>query len=191
MPRAVQLWFDYASPFAYLAATQAEAMAARAEARLVWRPILLGGLFRDIGQVDVPLHAMSEARRRYTLTELQRWADWWAVPVTFPTPFPTRTVLALRVTLGRADPGPLVRRIFHAAWGEGRDVGDPAVLTDCGVTADELRRASEQRDTLRANNTEAMANGVFGVPTFQLDDGTLFWGQDRMDAVERALAGRR
>ena len=122
--------FDFASPFAYLAATQVDALAARTGATLVWRPILLGGLFRELGGADVPLFTMPPPKRALIEADLARWAAWWGVPLRWPTTFPLRTVLPLRATLAHPDPVPFARRVFHAAWGEGRDVGDPAVLRD-------------------------------------------------------------
>jgi 2-hydroxychromene-2-carboxylate isomerase len=184
--------FDFASPFAYLAATQVEGLAARTGATLVWRPILLGGLFRDLGGADVPLFTMPPPKRALIEADLARWAAWWGVPLRWPTTFPLRTVLPLRVTLAHPDPVPFARRVFHAAWGEGRDVGDPAVLRDCGADDALLARAPAMREALRVYTEAAKAEGVFGVPTFQVTTPAgswTLWGQDRLPMVESILRG--
>jgi 2-hydroxychromene-2-carboxylate isomerase len=184
----LEFFFDFSSPFAYLAALQVEGIARRTGAELVLRPLLLGALFREVGQVDVPLAAMSEAKRQYVLRDLMRWAHWWGVPFSWPAAFPLRTVLPLRVFLLEPTPARM-RAIFRAAWGEGRDVGDPAVLLVAGVREDEIAAAPSQREALVAATSFAREAGVFGVPSLRVDGGALFWGQDRLDMVERACRG--
>jgi 2-hydroxychromene-2-carboxylate isomerase len=181
--------YDFASPFAYLAATQIEALAARTGASVVWRPVLLGGLFRDLGGVDVPLFTMPPPKRALVEADLERWAAWWGVPLRWPSVFPLRSVLALRVTLAHPDPVPFARRVFHAAWAEGRDVGDPAVLRACGADDALLEAAPSMRDRLRQLTDEARSEGVFGVPTFQVEGRGIFWGQDRLPMLEAVLRG--
>ena len=79
--KEVEIAFDVVCPYAYLASTQIEAIAARQGARVVWEPILLGGVFRAIGQVDDPNRAMSEAKRRHTELDLRRWSEHFGVPL--------------------------------------------------------------------------------------------------------------
>lgn len=189
MARQLEFWFDFSSPFAYLGAMQVEALAQRTGTTLIWRPLLLGGLFRDIGQVDVPLNAMGAARQAYTLQELERWAWWWGVPFRFTPHFPLRTVLALRCALALPEPGPFIRRTFLAAWAEGEDISKPEVLLQCGASEQLIADAAHQRDALRAATTEAIERGVFGVPTFDVDRRWRFWGQDRISLLEKCLEG--
>ncbi len=186
--RQLEFFFDFSSPFAYLASTQVEALARRTGAQLVLRPLLLGALFREVGQVDVPIGAMSEAKRQYTLRDLGRWSRWWGVPLVWPEAFPLRTVLPLRVFLLEPTPARM-RRFFHATWGEGRDVGDPEVLRQLGVSEAELAAAPGRKAELVAATQLAVEAGVFGVPAFRVDGGALIWGQDRLDQVERSCRG--
>ncbi|GDX81117.1 2-hydroxychromene-2-carboxylate isomerase [Deltaproteobacteria bacterium] len=186
----LEFFFDFSSPFAYLASTQVGALARRTGADLVLRPLLLGGLFRDIGQVDVPIAGMSEAKRQYVLRDLQRWARWWGVPLAWPAAFPLRTVLPLRVFLQSPTPERM-GRIFASAWGRGEDIGDPAVLSALGVSSVELASAGTQREALVLATNTARDCGVFGVPAFRIDETALIWGQDRLDVVERACRGER
>jgi 2-hydroxychromene-2-carboxylate isomerase len=196
----VDLWFDYSSPFAYLALAQAEAMFGAA-AR--WRPLLLGGLFRSVGTPDVPLFTMSPEKRRHTMQDLQRQASRADVPFVWPTRFPISTVLALRVTLqaGLADSiagRALIVRIARALWAEDRDISDPVVLAglcdELGFPGAQLvAAASEAKSALFAATTAAEAVGVFGVPTFVVHlpgrEDLLYWGVDRMAWAARAAAG--
>jgi 2-hydroxychromene-2-carboxylate isomerase len=111
-------FFDYSSPFAYLASTQVEAVAARAGAELVWRPFLLGALFKAIGTPNVPLFEMTPAKREYMARDIHRWAALYGVPFRFPSLFPMNTVRALRMTLQVDDVPRLMHPLYRAYWGE-------------------------------------------------------------------------
>ena len=97
--KRVELFYDYACPYAYLAHTQIEALCARASAELVWRPMLLGGVFQALGTPQIPMTSMSAAKARHNALDMARWADHFGVPLTMPPMHPNRTVLALRATL--------------------------------------------------------------------------------------------
>lgn len=195
--KEVSFFFDFSSPFAYLGATQVEAVAAKSGARVLYRPFLLGGLFREIGTPNVPLFAVSENKRRHFLADMARWADFYAVPIRFPSRFPMNTVKALRIILCLSDPDRrrLVMPIFNAFWAEDRDISDDSVLgdaiTEAGLDAAELLRRSREEPAkiaLREATSEAQRLGVCGAPSF-LVNGQLFWGQDRLLFVEKALNG--
>lgn len=196
--KRLDVYFDVASPFAYLGLTQLPALAARVETRLV--PILLGALFRDIAQANVPLFAMPPPKQRYVGREMQRWAHWWGVPFAMPAKFPQRTIAAQRLAIlaARRDTATGIRlatALGRAMWAEQRNLEDEATLRD--VLAREGLPAAWLADTqdpaikaeLAANTEAARAAGVFGVPTYVVDGAHLFWGQDRMELVARALAG--
>lgn len=190
---ATDFWFDYSSPFTYLAACRVEKYFGAA-AR--WRPMLLGGLFRAVGQVDVPLYAMPEAKRRHSMNDLIRQAKRYGIPFTFPTKFPMNTVLALRATIA-ADCAPaLVERIFRAFWAEDQDISDPKILeklaNEVGLDGPALlEKATSQpvKDSLRKNTEEAAALGVFGAPAFTVQNTELYWGGDRLELAARAARG--
>jgi 2-hydroxychromene-2-carboxylate isomerase len=193
--RTLEVYWDFSSPFAYLGVAQVEALAERTGAKVVWNPILLGGLFRSIGTPDVPLATFSAAKQRYTLTDLHRWAAFWRVPFRFPSRFPTHSLKALRVyfALPDDDRRTLFRdAVFRACWAEDRDITDDNVLAECigdeALARDALSRASSDdvKAALRTSTEKAAARGVFGVPTFVVGD-ELFWGQDRLELVEEAL----
>jgi 2-hydroxychromene-2-carboxylate isomerase len=189
----LEIYWDFSSPFAYLGSTQAEKLAVRTGATLVWRPMLLGGVFKAIGQVDVPLLAWSDAKRRYYLEDLKRFADYWEVPFAFPASFPVLSLKALRLYLALPEErrSSFRERTFAAYWAEGRDIADEGVLRELvGPGADEaLARAQspEGKKALIDATQRAVDHGVFGAPTWIVDGKELFWGQDRIPLVERAL----
>jgi 2-hydroxychromene-2-carboxylate isomerase len=188
------VYFDVSSPFAYLGLTQLPALKG-ATIRLV--PILLGALFRDIGQANVPLLAMAPAKMRYIGMEMSRWARWWGVPFQQPTKFPQRTVTAQRLALLANEAGQGLRMataLGRAMWAENLDLEDEATLRSIlereGFPATWIAETQTPRvkQALIDNTAAAKAAKVFGVPTFVVDKH-LFWGQDRLDFVARALAG--
>jgi 2-hydroxychromene-2-carboxylate isomerase len=196
----VRFFHDFSSPFSYLAATQIERIVTAHGARLEWSPILLGGLFRQIGTPDVPLFAMSQAKQAYVGRDLRDWARWWGVDYGFPSHFPMRSILPLRVAI--AEPATTLP-LYRAAWGHDRRIDDvesiSAVLTEAGFDAAALVAATADpsvKATLRANTEAAEVAGACGVPTFQVwsDAGVaplLVWGQDRLGLVQRMLDGWR
>jgi len=185
----VRFHFDFASPYAYLASTQLPRLERETGAVFDWSPLLLGGLFRDLGREDVPLFAMGEARRAHILADMERWAVWWGVPLAFPPVFPIRTVLALRCFLMHPDPVPFGHRVFTAAWAEGRDIAQPHVLRACGADDAVLAAAPQGRSILHALTDDARSAGIFGVPSFVLPDSRMVWGQDRLDMLARMVSG--
>ena len=189
----LEIYWDFSSPFAYLGSTQAEALAKRHGAELVWQPMLLGGVFRAIGQVDVPLFTWSDAKKKYYYDDMHRWAAYWGVPFKFPSNFPTNSLKAMRVYLAlpeerRAD---YRARTFNAYWAEDRNIGDDAVLRELVGADGEAILARTQDPAVKkalVDATEhAVKAGVFGAPTWVVDGKELFWGQDRLPLVEREL----
>jgi len=198
-PRSIRVYFDYASPFAYLASTQLAALAQRTGATIQLEPILLGGLFKSIGTPDVPLFEMSAAKRRYQLVELERWAARYGVPFKFPSRFPMNTVKALRLTMlcPAAKRTALVHALFAGLWAHDRDLADDrelqAIARGVEVDVEAIWPAMSEEGTklaLRRATDEARARGIFGVPTFVYEDA-VFWGQDRIEDVVRFVGGPR
>ncbi len=195
----LQFFFDFSSPFAYLASTQVEALAQRTGATLRYRPFLLGALFKAVGTPDVPLFAMPEAKRRHAGLDMYRWADHLGVPLRFPTRFPMNTVKALRMVLQLPDEqkAALIAPIYKAYWAEDRDIADDAELSaiasEAGLDGAALVAGTKEEPVkarLKAATEEAVRLGLFGAPSFLVGD-LLFWGQDRLVFVEKALQGWR
>jgi 2-hydroxychromene-2-carboxylate isomerase len=201
--KTLDVYFDVSSAFAYFGLTQVSALAAiGVRPRLV--PILLGGLYRDIQQVNVPWFAMPPAKQRYVGLDMERWASWWGQPFDQPRKFPQRTITAQRLNLIAAETDfetgvRVAIALGRAMWAEQRDLEDDetlrAILSSLdlpkGVPEEWLARTRDPqvKAALVANTTAAREAGVFGVPTFIVDGKHLFWGQDRLELVARALAG--
>lgn len=199
MAREVEIAFDVVCPYAYLASTRIEAIAARTGASVRWEPILLGGVFRAIGQSDDPNRTMSEAKRRHTDLDLRRWAEHFGVPLVRRPDHPRRSVTAMRALLAtpEADRVRAIHALFAAYHVRGEDLASRdvvrAALDAAGLPGEALVARTEDaaiKDELRARTDRAVQKGVFGVPAMFVD-GELYWGQDRLDWVEEALSRSR
>jgi 2-hydroxychromene-2-carboxylate isomerase len=171
-------------------------IAAAAGAEVEVLPMKLGEVFGKTG--GVPLPQRPPARQAYRLVELQRWRDHLAIPILLkPKHFPADEVLAAQavITAGLtgADALSFAIAIGKALWEEDRDIGDAAVLGEVaasvGIDLDRLRadpafQGAADRHT--ANTERALERQVFGAPSY-VYNGELFWGQDRLDFLERAL----
>jgi len=124
---------------------------------------------------------------------MQDWKSWWKVVLNWPTQFPIRTVTPLRVAI--AEPR-VISVLYKAAWALDKNIGDDAilkeVLNDAGFNGEGLLKKAQEdqiKNKLKENNNRALAEGVCGVPSFQIDGGDVIWGQDRMDVVSDLLCG--
>ena len=193
--KSVEFFFDFGSPTTYLAWTQLPRLCAEAGADLVFRPMLLGGVFQATGNaspVTVP------AKGRYMLEDMARYARRYGVPMRMNPHFPINTLMLMRGAVGFQLEKPdrfdaYVRAVFEAMWVEPRNLGDPEILagalTQAGFDPREvLDMAGQQRvkDALKANTEEAVRRGAFGAPTLFVG-GQMYFGQDRLDFVREAL----
>lgn len=200
-PSDLDFYYDFVCPYAYLASLQVEALAGKSGARLTYRPILLGGVFRAIGSPNVPASKFAAAKARYLAVDLERAAAKVGAELHRPSAHPRRTVLALRAALASGDVARASHALFAAYWKHGRDLEDPgevrSALDRAGLDgAAAVERADKEaiKAELRARTDEAVAAGVFGVPSFvarRSGESALFWGVDRMELVEVALAAPR
>jgi 2-hydroxychromene-2-carboxylate isomerase len=199
-PSTLDVYCDVSSPFSYLGLTQLPRLAELTGVTPRLQPILLGALFRDIGQVNVPLLAMPPPKLRYTALEMARWARWWGVPFEMPTKFPQRTVTAQRLIVIALERGEdlavrVANTLGRAMWAEQRDLESDdtlrGLLADAGAPREWVERTQEPaiKAALAEKTAAAKAAGVFGVPTWIVDEKYLFWGQDRLELVFRALGG--
>ncbi|MGH0029203.1 MAG: 2-hydroxychromene-2-carboxylate isomerase [Myxococcota bacterium] len=201
MPR-LEFFFDCSSPWTYLAFHRVEAVAAEAGAELVWRPILVGGVFNAVnGSVYEQRANPVPAKLRYHAKDLGDWAAHYGLAIRWPDVFPVNSVKAMRGCLVAADEGRLprfARAVFEAYWGRGEDISQDAVLAplaaEAGLGAEAFfgRIARpEVKARLRANTDELIQRGGFGSPTLFVDGDDMYFGNDRLPLVQAALARGR
>ncbi len=198
MTKTVEFYFDFGSPAAYLAATQLPHLCADTGAELVWKPMLLGGVFQATGN-----HSPAEIKPKgpYMNRDLKRFAKRYGVPFAHNPHFPINTLLLMRAATSLQMQQPdrfadCVKAMYDAVWVDGRNMNDPAtvgsVLQAAGFDAAAvlaLANAQDTKDRLKAITTEAVERGVFGAPTMFVG-GEMFWGQDRLDFVKEQLLER-
>lgn len=189
----VDFYFDFQSPWAYLASTQMEALCAQHGATLHWRPVELESVRTQTDREAAPY---SPGQLRYLGADITRWAQRYGVRWSMPVV--VSTTPALRGCFLARDAGceaAYIHRVFRARWADGADLSDETVLrevaADCGLPFDTLWPALDGdagADRLDLANGEAAGRGVFGVPMTFVDEA-MFWGNDRLDFVAEALAG--
>lgn len=196
--KTLELFFDCSSPWTYLAFHRIEEVAWAGDAELVWKPILVGGVFNAVNDDVYRMREKPNPRKaRYAAKDLQDWARLYGLAIRWPSIFPVNSVKAMRGVLVAQDEGCLpvfARRVFEAYWADDRDIADPAVL---GALAEEvgLERESflgaiakpEVKERLRANTDELVHRGGFGSPTLFVDGDDMYFGNDRLPLVEAAL----
>lgn len=196
MAQPIDFYFDFSSPYGYLASTQIDALAEKHGRAVTWRPFLLGVAFKTTGQKPLTEQPL---RGPYSLHDFHRSARLLGVPFKMPEPFPFPAIAACRAFYWLADGDAerakaLAKAVYHAAFGEGRDVCSvdavTAIAAPLGIDAAALQRACDDpavKDRLRAEVDAALARGVFGSP-FIIVDNEPFWGHDRLDHIDRWLA---
>jgi 2-hydroxychromene-2-carboxylate isomerase len=192
MAEPIDFYFDFSSPYGYLASTEIDALAARHGRKVIWRPFVLGAAFKLTGQ-----RALTEQPLRgdYARRDFARSARLLGVPLKMPEPFPFFALAASRACYwveARSQAKSLAKAVYHAAFGEGRDITPVQVVAEIarGLGIEGLEQGLEQPATkaaLRDATDQALARGVFGSPFF-IVDGEPFWGHDRLDQLDRWLA---
>ena len=196
MPAPIEFFFDFSSPYSYIALQSFDALAAKYGRTVHYRPILLGAAYKVSGQtvlVDIPL------KGEYAKLDFARSARFAGVPFRLPRTFPIGTVNAARAMLWLQATRPdkanaFMQRAIRAFFVEDRNINDLAVLADVarelGIDPAALQAGTQDpaiKDKLKAQVDEAIARGVFGAP-YIFVDGEPFWGNDRLPQIERWLA---
>jgi 2-hydroxychromene-2-carboxylate isomerase len=196
MRKSVDFFFDVGSPASYLAWTQLPGLCASHGADLVYRPMLLGGVFQATGNVSP---VTIPAKGRYTQMDYERHARRYGVPFKGNPHFPVITLFLMRAITGIQLRRPeqlqqLLGCVFKALWIDALNLNDAQltarILTEGGFDPAEIERLTQDPETkaaLKATTQEAVERGVFGAPTLFIGE-QMFFGQDRMDFVREALS---
>lgn len=196
MSAPIDFYFDFSSPYGYLASRRLGGIATAHGRGVRWRPMMLGAAFAATGGkplVELPL------KGDYARLDLARTARFWGIPFALPERFPVLTLAAARAFYWLEEVAPeravpFAEAAFSALFAEDRDIADRAVvgelLATLGADAEAGLAAINQpaiKDKLKTETAAAIDRGVFGSP-FIIIDGEPFWGADRLDQVERWLA---
>ena len=188
----IDFYFEFSSPYGYIAANLVDDLEKRTGRAVMWRPMLLGPVFKLTGQaplVEIPL------KGEYSKRDFPRTARLHKIPYNHPPKFPIGTAAAVRAFYWVADRDPeqarkLAKALYHSYFADGRDIGPPAAVVEVarsvGVDGDALAAALEDpavKERAKQEVDAAIAAGVFGSPFF-IVDGEPFWGCDRMPMLE-------
>jgi len=192
--QAIEYFYSLSSPWAYLGGPRLHAIAARHRVAIVHRPITV--LDENGG---IRLRTRPEARQRYHEVELDRWRQYLGMkldlrPPYYPTEPKPAAMLVIAAALQGADPSRLSHALLRGLWAEGADYANDAdlarIAAACGFNGGALLVAAHEpavEQAWQANRAEAIARGMFGTPNY-LWQGEIFWGQDRLDMLDRAIA---
>jgi 2-hydroxychromene-2-carboxylate isomerase len=185
----VEFWFEFASTYSYLSVMRIDDLARPSGVRIVWKPFLLGPIFRSFGWSTSPFLLQKE-KGTYMWTDMERQCRKFGLPWHRPTEFPRLSVLPARVALLAVDQPwllPFAQQIMLANFAHDQNIASESVVGDVlerlGLAAAELLRPAQldaNKSRLRAATEEAQRRGVFGAPTFFVGE-EMFWGNDRLD----------
>lgn len=196
MAEPIAFYFEYSSPFGYIASERIEALAEKHGREIIWIPFLLGAVFKQEGTQSLVSYPM---KGPYSKRDIERSARFHDIPYQWPPTFPIFTVNAARATLWAQEAAPekavaLIHAIYRKAFAEGQDIGhmDPVMEAAASVGLDpdilaEAVKSAPIKAKLKEVTSGALEKGVFGSPFF-IVDGEPFWGADRMDMVDAWLS---
>jgi len=196
MSAPIDFYFDFSSPYGYLASEQIDALGARHGRAVMWHAIVLDAQFQPQGGMKIPAALM---RTEYVKRDVERSAAFFGIPFKEPVPYPVHTEHAARAFQWLSDRSPDAARafahaVFRAYFVDGRNIAETAVLLEIAdalkLDRDDVSAAFSDAATkarLKAEIDLAEARGVFGSPFF-IVEGEGFWGNDRLPQLERWLA---
>lgn len=193
MSKTVEFYYDFSSPYTYIASKRIEKVCHESGASLVWKPFLLGGVFNEIGSTPA---AQIENKIKYLRQDTVNCAEYYGVPFNYPEIFPLNSVRAMRGAFAASEKDKLVEYnhlMFDLYWTLGADLSRVEILAEAvaniGIDPEWFaQRIAEQeiKDMLRVETNIAITRGVFGAPTIFVDD-KMYWGNDRLDFLDRYL----
>ena len=197
MKAPLDFYFDFSSPYGYLASHKIDALAAKHGRAVDWRPMLLGAVFKQTGAAPL---TMVPLKGDYSKRDFLRSARYHGIDFRMPSPFPISTQAAARIVLWTKARDPqlgvrVAKALYRGYFFDNRDISNADIAADIAAAAGADRegaRASNDdpaiKQALRHEVDGAIARGVFGSP-FIFVDGEPFWGLDRFDQIDRWLAG--
>jgi 2-hydroxychromene-2-carboxylate isomerase len=196
MAEPIEFWFDFSSPYSYLASERIDELAAKYGRKVKWRAVMIAAAFKVSG---LPFLLTVPLKGEYSKRDIERSARFMGLPYAFPSRFPAATLAAARgyYWLHGQDCGKareFAHAVFRAYWVHDRDIGELPVVLEIvdrlGIDRDAFTTAiatPEIKDRLRQETDAAISGGMFGVPYFMVD-GEPFWGADRLPQIDKWLA---
>ena len=193
--KSVEFYFDLGSPYSYLAYYRLLQMAERQEIQIVYKPILLGGVFKATGNrspIEIPV------KGAYSILDMQRWAEYYHIPMQMNPHFPMNTLTLMRILTGvqllhLEKFEQVLKLLFDAMFGTPQNLNEPTVLAEVlkpsGFSVEDIMSMVQSdvvKQKLITETEQAIQRGIFGAPTFFVGD-EMYWGQDRLHFVEQAL----
>ncbi len=195
MGKKLEFFYDFSSPYSYLASTRIERICGKYAAELDWKPFLIGGVYKETGN-RAPLEVPS--KKIYMIQDVKDWARHYGVELNFPGLFPVNSVKSMRGALVAKEQGRIrdyTKKLFELYWIQNEDISQDDVLRFALKELDMdhelfIGRINQQeiKDELRNETAEAVRRGAFGAPTIFVGD-RMFWGNDRLVFVESYLMG--
>ncbi|HRM30493.1 2-hydroxychromene-2-carboxylate isomerase [Acinetobacter johnsonii] len=193
--KTVEFYFDLGSPYSYLAYYRLLQMAEQQEIQIVYKPILLGGVFKATGNrspIEIPVKGV------YSILDMQRWAEYYQIPMQMNPHFPMNTLTLMRILTGvqllsLEKFEQVLKLLFDAMFGTPQNLNEPTVLAEVlepsGFSVEDIMSMVQSevvKQKLITETEQAIQRGLFGAPTFFVGD-EMYWGQDRLHFVEQAL----
>ena len=193
--KSVEFYFDLGSPYSYLAYYRLLQMAEQQEIQIVYKPILLGGVFKATGNrspIEIPV------KGAYSILDMQRWAEYYQIPMQMNPHFPMNTLTLMRMLTGvqllhLEKFEQVLKLLFDAMFGTPQNLNEPTVLAEVlkpsGFSVEDIMSMVQSdvvKQKLITETEQAIQRGIFGAPTFFVGD-EMYWGQDRLHFVEQAL----
>ena len=193
--KSVEFYFDLGSPYSYLAYYRLLQIAEQQEIQIVYKPILLGGVFKATGNrspIEVPVKGV------YSILDMQRWAEYYQIQMQMNPHFPMNTLTLMRILTGvqllhLEKFEQVLKLLFDAMFATQQNLNEPTVLAEVlkpsGFSVEDIMSMVQSevvKQKLITETEQAIQRGIFGAPTFFVGD-EMYWGQDRLHFVEQAL----
>lgn len=196
--KVIEFYFDVGSPYSYIGFHRIQHIAEQYQAEIIWKPMLLGGVFKATGNSS-PMAVPAKAR--YSMRDLKRWSDLWQIPVQMNPYFPINTLQLMRLITAVQLFQPeaflnVLTGIFNTMFGQPRNLNDLneliQLMQELGLDVVQVKSWLEDekvKSELKVITEEAIERGVFGAPSWFVDD-ELYWGVDHLHFVEYALSAK-
>jgi len=198
MKNKIEFFYDCSSPWTYLSFVEIEKLASRHKLDLTWKPILVGGIFNTINPSVYETRANPvKAKQHYSNKDMQDWSYIRGIEINWPQIFPVNSVRAMRGAFYAIEKEKISEynsKVFFAYWNEGKDISKKDVLLEIilslGLSTNEFFNFIEldsTKECLKSTTQELVDRGGFGSPTIFLNKTNMFFGNDRLDLLEKIL----